>query len=109
MQVSKDQSSRLGWVESKGSCGYNVDGPVYAKHHRGVALFAWENENGFWSCSVTGVMTCGGSTLEECQIAGEKAADDSDSRDRDRFIGREAFAVLIGDETTIGFYELKED
>ncbi len=96
------ESNRYGWAKSKGSCGYNVDGPVYAKMQGMVALFAWQNSPDFWTCSVVGTMSCGGSTLEECQIAGEKAAGDSKNQ-RDRYMSRNEFDTLVNDSTVLGF------
>jgi len=94
---------RYGWVVSKGSCGYNVDGPVYARRYHSIALFAFQGRSGFWTCSVTGVMSCGGETLEECMIAGEKAACDSKQEDRDSWMSEEHFSETIRDETILGF------
>jgi len=101
------ENNRYGWVKSKGSCGYNVDGPVYAKYIRPMGLFAWERD-GFWTCAVTGVMSCGGQSLEECQIAGENAAYDSRSIDRDRNMSKEEFDAIVKDSTILGLCKTGE-
>lgn len=84
---------RYGWFEAKGSCGFNVDTQVYAKFHNNIALFAWEH-GGYFTCSVTGVMSCGGDTLEQCQKSGEVAADDARNSDIDMRMSYEEFTKI---------------
>ena len=43
------------WKKANGSCGYNVDAPVFGKRYRNRSMFAWENKNnGFWTVSIIG-------------------------------------------------------
>lgn len=88
------------WIKASGNCGFNVDRPIEAAYVNGVALFSFESRlsksgNPFYSCVVTGHMTCGGATLEEAQREGVRRAVEDGVRGSDRRISRAEFERLV--------------
>lgn len=89
------------WRRAAGSCGINIGkSPVEAAYVNGVALFAFESrlstpEAPFYSCAVTGHMTCGGNSLEEAKLAGECAALRIDQADSDVKMTKQQFEKVV--------------
>lgn len=97
------------WVLAKGSCGLNVAGDVFGAYVNGIALFSfkWKSKSKskstkpFYSCVVTGHMTCGGGTLEEAQAKGLARALDAPGSEADQKMSRKEFNALIANNTRL--------
>src|ERR1051326_7239511 len=71
--VAPPNQLRKGWSEAAGSCGFNVNGPVYGAYVNGVALFVWQ-QIGRASCVVTGHLSHTRTKLEGAMVTGEALA-----------------------------------
>lgn len=83
-------------VEALGSCGFGTDSKVEVAHIKGVALFVFDgpsvpdNLAPFYTCVVTGMMSCGGASREEALAEGVRRARTAirDELDREITFGR---------------------
>lgn len=76
-------------VRALGSCGFNTGSPVDVAHIKGTALFVFETslstpEKPFFTCVVTGMMSCGGESREAALAEGVRRARSVEVRHLDR-------------------------
>lgn len=76
-------------VRALGSCGFTTASPVDVAHIKGTALFVFESgisspEKPFFSCVVTGMMTCGADSREAAMAEGVRRARSVEASDLDR-------------------------
>ena len=87
------------WSLASGDCGYRGVNNVYGAYVNGVALFAFQRDSGsatpFYSCVVTGALSCGGATLEEVQAKGVAYARDVSKNDLDRRLSKKQFDEIM--------------
>ncbi len=74
-------------VRALGSCGFNTASPVDVAHVGGTALFVFEStlskpEVPYFTCVITGMMSCSGASREEAMAEGVRRALSGGDRDR---------------------------
>lgn len=98
---SNQKQTGAAWREAAGSCGLNLgERQVDAAYVNGVALFAFESNfsnssTPFFSCVVTGHMSCGASTLDEAKAKGVVMAMEMGAAGADRRMSRAQFETLV--------------
>ena len=76
-------------VRALGSCGFNTASPVDVAHINGTSLFVFESglstpDKPFFTCVVTGMMSCGGNSREAAMAEGVRRARSLEARSRER-------------------------
>jgi hypothetical protein len=95
------------WRVAAGSCGHTIgERVIEAAYVNGVAMFAFEARSGnnspkFYSCVVTGRMTCGGASLDEVKQAGIDEALRYGTLEADRKMSRKQFEAVVADTTRL--------
>lgn len=76
-------------VRALGSCRFHTTSPVDVAYLKGTALFVFESplstpERPFYTCVVTGVMSCGAASREEAMAEGVRRARSLSRQDVDQ-------------------------
>lgn len=93
---------REGWQLARGSCGFNVEPPVYGAYVNGNALFVFKTHLPDWYCGVVcGHMSTGGETLDKAMARAEEWSNKLGIEGSDHRVSKKQFAAILADPTCL--------